>query len=272
VNRDHFNLPTARTWRDIPQPVVPRAMSREGRWRFTMSAFRVVLVIAMLGAIGWGAWLVSLSLRRNVDVAKAAVMKAPELRTDGVLDEAWLTRTLALPPKSSLIELDLQKLRTRLLADDQVVSAELTRNFPDRLIVKISERSPVARIMTQWRGQMQPLLVARDGVLYVGNNYHPDLLATLPWLDGVSITAEGGKPRPIAGMMEVAELLAKARLGAGRALEALHRDAQDLSRPWPRVAPEVLAEGLAAVERAAAALRKLDGRLDAGHSLPDSPS
>ena len=66
------------------------------------------------------------------------------------------------------------------------------------------------------------------------------------------------------------ELLAKAGRGAGRALEALERDAQDLSRPWPRIAPETLAEGLAAAERAAAALRTLNQRLDADPSRPDS--
>ena len=69
---------------------------------------------------------------------------------------------------------------------------------------------------------------------------------------------------------EEGELLSKARLGAGRALEALERDSQDLSRSWPRVAPETLAEGLAAVGRVAAALRKLNERLDAGPSRPDS--
>jgi hypothetical protein len=66
------------------------------------------------------------------------------------------------------------------------------------------------------------------------------------------------------------ELLAKARRGAGRAMEALDRDAQDLSKPWPRVAPATLAEGRAAVERAAAALRKLNERLDVPNSPPGS--
>jgi hypothetical protein len=66
------------------------------------------------------------------------------------------------------------------------------------------------------------------------------------------------------------ELLAKARLGAGRAMEALDRDTHDLSQPWPRVVPEALAQGRAAVDRAAAALRKLNERLDVNNSRPDS--
>jgi len=75
------------------------------------------------------------------------------------------------------------------------------------------------------------------------------------------------------GIDENDELLKRARLGAGRALEALGRDAQDLSRPWPRVAPETIAEGREAAERAAAALRKLNERLDTvAHPRPGSDS
>ena len=66
------------------------------------------------------------------------------------------------------------------------------------------------------------------------------------------------------------ELLVRARNGADRALEALGRDGHDLSRPWPRVAPDVLAEGRAAAARVAEALRKLTGRLDAGEPQRDA--
>ena len=141
-------------------------------------------------------------------------MKAPELRTDGVLDHAWLARTLALPKNSSLVELDLQTLRQRLLAEDQVTSATLTKHFPDRLIVQITERSPVARVMTRWLDQERALLVARDGVIYAGEGYDPGILQTLPWLDGVKITPIGGHFKPIEGMPIASELLNRARLEA----------------------------------------------------------
>lgn len=223
--RDTLNLPTTRTWRDIPQPVVPRAMSREGRWRFVMAGLRIAAMVALGLILGWGAWMVMMTVDENAHAmpaaAKATPMKAPELHTDGVLDDAWLTRTLALPKNTSLVELDLGALRARLMADRQVINATLTKHFPDRLIVQLSERSPVARVMTRWMGQERRLLAARDGVLYEGTGYKEALLDTLPWLAGVKITPDGANFKPIAGMDVAAELLAKAQL-----------EAQDLYASW----------------------------------------
>jgi cell division protein FtsQ len=141
-------------------------------------------------------------------------MKAPELRTSGVLDDAWLARVLKLPKSAALVELDLEQLRRRLLAEDQVVSATLTKRFPDRLIVQLTERSPVARVMTQWLGQQKALLVARDGVVYDGEGYDPAVLESLPWLDGVKLVPNAGHFVPLANMSVTAELLNRARIEA----------------------------------------------------------
>ena len=62
-------------------------------------------------------------------------------------------------------------------------------------------------------------------------------------------------------MADAAELLEQARRGAERALGELDRAARDLALPWPRVEPEVIREGQAAVERASAALRSVLDRL-----------
>ncbi|HVU36609.1 MAG TPA: FtsQ-type POTRA domain-containing protein [Opitutaceae bacterium] len=218
MSQDSTSFPVARSWREIPQPALPRGMSREGRWRLIMAIVRLTAATVVLGIFGWGLWLVVGTVRDNTKVmpavAKATPMKPPILRTDGVLDDAWLARTLALRRGTALIELDLDQLRRRLLADDQVINATLTRRFPDQLIVQVAERSPVARVMTQWLGQKRMLLVARDGVIYAGTGYDPALLDTLPWLDGVSITTDGPRLRPIAHMSEVEKLLGKARLEA----------------------------------------------------------
>lgn len=218
MSRDTLNFPTARTWRDIPQPVVPRAMSAEGRWRLTLATLRIAGLVLACGLFAWGVRLVYSSLNHS-DAApttntRSTPMKAAELRTDGVLDGAWLARTLALPARASLMDLDLVKLQGKLLADRQVVTATLTRNFPDRLIVQISERTPVARVKIELAGEQRTLVVARDGTIYPGSGYDAAMLETLPWLDGVTIAPDGAGFRPIEGMEVAAELLAKARLEA----------------------------------------------------------
>ena len=91
------------------------------------------------------------------------------LATDGVLDRAWLTRTLALPKISTLLALDLGQLRARVLASGQARTAAIVRDFPSTLSVRFSVRAPVARIQAPG-GDLAPraLLAARDGVAYEG--------------------------------------------------------------------------------------------------------
>jgi len=218
VSKDLHIAPTARSWREIPQPVKPRAMSREGKWRRMTSVLRAMGATLVVGGVAWGLWEVTRTLqetpRKMPEAARAVAIKQLELRTDGVLDNAWLARTLALPKAVSLMELDLQSLRLRLMASGQVNAATLTKNFPDTLKVQVGERSPVARVMANWRGESRALVVARDGVVFEGVGYGAAMLATLPWLDGVKLTRSADHYQPVENMGLVAELLARARLDA----------------------------------------------------------
>lgn len=198
-----------------------------------MATLRTVSVIALAGGLAWGGWLVVRSLQPNpktVPVAARGVpVKQPVLKTsrDGVLDRDpdWLARTLALPKNATLMELDLKQLRARLLADNQVLTASVTRNFPDRLLVQVTERMPIARVRVEVEGELRTLLVARDGVVFAGAGYSPATLDTLPWLAGVVLARKGGVLQPIRGMDEVGALLATAQLKA----EHLYRTWETIS-------------------------------------------
>jgi hypothetical protein len=112
------------------------------------------------------------------------------------------------------MELDLEKLRSRVLADQQVLTANITRLFPDRLIVQITERMPIARVRIDLGGVQRDLLVARDGVMFFGTGFDAGMLKTLPWLDGIVIARDGAAFRPIGHMDIVAQLLADAQFSA----------------------------------------------------------
>ena len=185
-----------------------------------MAGVRVAALGLFVVGFGWGLWMIASALRekspRIPEVAKAVPMKAPELRTtrDGVLDDAWLGRTLALPAGASLMELNLEKLRSRLLTDGQVLTANLTRIFPDRLLVTISERTPVARIRAGQEGNSRDWLVARDGVVFAGAGYSEAVLESMPWLAGIALVPEGAGFRPIPRMDVVSRLLTDAQFAA----------------------------------------------------------
>ena len=209
----------ARNWRDIPQQMHPRAMSTGGRRRVTFSLLKTAGFMVVLAGLVWGGCAVAATLREKPTKGSEAMQASPVkdllLVTDGVLDQAWMNRTLALPKNTSLMALDLYSLRARLMASGQVRTATLTRSFPSTLSVSISERAPVARLSAQDKDDMpRTLLIARDGVVYEGVGYDAAMVQTLPWLAGVKLTRVGGNFQPIAGMEPVAELLAKAKLEA----------------------------------------------------------
>jgi cell division protein FtsQ len=205
-------VPNARTWRQIPQPVRPRAMSREGRKRFVLAGLKTAGLVGLAGAVGWGVLAMTDTWQSEPRRIARAVGTAPvekiDLQTDGAIDRAWVEKTLVLPRNITLMELDLTPLQQRLLASGQVRSVVLTKTFPATLTVKITERIPVARLRAETG---RDFIVARDGVVFGGIGYDPVLTESLPWLAGVKLVREGEGFAPIPGMETVADLLAMAR-------------------------------------------------------------
>ena len=208
--------PPARTWRDIQQSIAPKAMSSEGRKRLLIGTVKSVAALLALGLGGWGAYELFNIWERNPMAIKSPVKSEPvktvEMRSDGVLDKAWVTRVLALPKNAGLMELDLHALQMRLMETGQVRNAVLTRKFPATLVVMLEERWPVVRIHAQI-GEAAPkdLLIARDGVIYDGVCYDPSVIGSLPYLAEVNLKRIRGQFQPVEGMDKVAELLSTAR-------------------------------------------------------------
>lgn len=180
---------------------------------------RVAAVTALSVSVGWGGRQLFLVMEHGMEkmpaIAKSEPVKDVLLVTDGLLDHPWLVETLALPKGVSLLDVDLEKMRARVLASGQVKTATISRTFPSTLEVTMSERSPVTRIKAGFSdGQVRELVVARDGVVFQGVDFDRAMIETLPWLEGVTLARRNGAFFPLAGMEAAAELLATAKLKA----------------------------------------------------------
>jgi len=220
MSEEKDNAATERSWRTIRQDVTPRAMSARGRRRRQLAWLKVVALVSLTGAAGWGIYEM-VHTWENDRAALASAVKSEPVKdivviTDGVLGKDWAARLLALPRDTTLMALDLAALREKLIAVGQVRVAVLTRNFPDILEITLQERTPVARIQVEDRLEKKQLLVAKDGVVYEGVGYDKSLLATLPWLADFRLrrTDDGKGYAPIDGMKQVSELLTTAQLQA----------------------------------------------------------
>ncbi|HEU5080538.1 MAG TPA: FtsQ-type POTRA domain-containing protein [Opitutaceae bacterium] len=215
-------------------------MSSTGRKRMFFATSKSVAVLVIACASLWAGYEVYRTWENDPAKIKApvknAIVKNISLRGQNlVLDQPWVVKTLALPPNADLVAIDLYSLQARLMASGQIKSAELTRKFPDTLVVSIEERSPVARVNVRFgEGEAETYLVARDGVVYQGSGYKDEVMKSLPFLAGISLRRTNGKLQPIEGMNVVADLLGTARVHAPKlyrnwailSLEKLKSDGQ----------------------------------------------
>jgi len=220
MSQTSSNPPTTRSWRDIPQPVVPRRiLGREGKKRMAMAVGNIVGLVLLLIAGGWGLFEIINLWETNPTRITAPTKGAPirdfAVRTDGVLNKAWVQQTLALPKSASLMELDLVGLKRLLEESGQVSKAVIERRFPDVLVVTLQERTPVARVMARM-GDASPVafMVSRDGTVYSGSGYDSGMAEALPFIDGVRLVREGFGFARIEGMDAVADLLGTAQASA----------------------------------------------------------
>jgi POTRA domain, FtsQ-type len=216
-----YSHPPAATWRDIPQGEPPRPVNRTGRRRVVMSALRFWTLAGLVSASLLGGYIGVRTWRDNpaglAGPAESAPLREIVSRSDGVLDLAWVKRTMAVSPGVGIMTLDLAELRDRLLATGQVRTAVVTRRLPDVLTVLLEERSPVLRV-TEPGGESgrPPLFVARDGAVFGGEGYDEALVSLLPWLEGVRLArdASGRGFARIDGLVAVSDLLGTARSAA----------------------------------------------------------
>jgi cell division protein FtsQ len=221
MSQSRSNSTPTRTWRDIPQPVAPRmrTLGREGKKRLAMAIGNIVGLVLVLGASAWGIFEVvsvwGTNPARITAPTKGAPIRDFAVRTDGVLDNAWVRRTLDLPKDASLMELDLIDLKRRLEESGQVSKAVIERRFPDVLVVTLQERAPVARVMARI-GDATPVsfMISRDGMVYSGYGYDRTMVEELPYIDGVKLIREGAGFARIEGMDSVADLLGTAQASA----------------------------------------------------------
>jgi cell division protein FtsQ len=184
-----------------------------------MSIGNIVGLVLVLGASTWGIFEVvnlwETDPTRITAPTKGVPIRDFAVRTDGVLDKAWVQRTLALAKTASLMELDLVDLKRRLEESGQVSKAVIERRFPDVLVVTLQERTPVARVMARI-GEASPVsfMVSRDGTVYSGFGYDTGMSEALPFIDGVKLVRDGFGFSRIEGMDAVADLLGTAQVSA----------------------------------------------------------
>ncbi len=161
-----FHSPTGEPGTRNPKRGTPGSGRRAWRRRAT----RAVLVAAIGAGLVWGGGRAARALPWGYfRVAEVIVEGNLHLGREEVL------ATLALPPQANLLAQDLPALAARLAANPWVSEATVQRRLPDRLLVRLVERTAAAVLVAEGAH-----LVSGDGTILAEAD--AEALAALPVL------------------------------------------------------------------------------------------
>ncbi|MFP6865773.1 MAG: FtsQ-type POTRA domain-containing protein [Roseibacillus sp.] len=109
--------------------------------RFLKSAAKVLLVLGLVGAAGWGA---KSGMRSFFIENDEFQLSEVDLETNGEFTEGHFAQVTGIDPTASVFAIKLREIREKLLESPGIVKAELSRRLPGTLRVKVQERIPVA--------------------------------------------------------------------------------------------------------------------------------
>ena len=202
--------PSEGSWRDIRQSSSRRAVSKHAWRRKWWLVAKGLMALALLAALGAGGWLAYERYQDGVEplrtVRSVQPLKEIVYQTDGVLTREWVRERLGIKLGDDVMGFDIHAMKTELESLGQVKSASLRRQ-PERLVIQLRERLPVARVRVREEGAVRTLLVDREGVVYYGQGYRVGELDRLPFLAGVSLRRAGDGYAALPHMDVVADLL-----------------------------------------------------------------
>ncbi len=156
----------------------------------------LVLVASVLGGVAFGAKRVLNSLFfANSDYA----LKTIEVTSDGKLGRDTILRTADVAEGRNIFSIDLPKLQEKLGSLPQVEDSRIQRILPNKLVISIQERRPVAWVVPPETksgtfNYENAYLVDRRGILLKTKSLAPEYLG-LPLIIGVDTSnCQAGQP------------------------------------------------------------------------------
>jgi cell division protein FtsQ len=112
---------------------------------------RVLLAVPLVATVAWVLWASPLLGVRSVQVDGAVTLRDAEVRAAAGVETG-----------TPLLRVDVDAARTRVARLPQVASVQVTRGWPDRVVITVTERVPLAVVDSAG----QRMLVDAEGVLF----------------------------------------------------------------------------------------------------------
>ncbi len=162
---------------DVKARLTPRRLSWP-RWFMGRVWFATKIALVFVVLIGAGVWVFAGGYmnqangwmhKQVVSVSGAMGFRLADITVEGrhYIDADTLRNTIAVKPGDPLLSVDLSVMRARITALAWVKDVRVRRAWPDRLLISIDERQPIAI----WRDAPGgPAVVDGEGVILTKQN------------------------------------------------------------------------------------------------------
>jgi cell division protein FtsQ len=137
---------------------------------------KLALALGLLVAIGVG---LSFALPEVTRVEKVTVNGM------SVVSENEIVGALQLSPKVNLVNADIPAMEARVLSNPKIAKVRVRRSFPDKLVVNISERVPVACVLVNEEIGTKSIAIDAQGIAFACLDQTSRLAEKLPVLSGI---------------------------------------------------------------------------------------
>jgi len=211
------------------QPGLLESLPISARTMRTLTVWGVALVVLIVAAAAAVAMrlpqMAGNAIGEQVGATGFAVRRV-ELRGLNRMDHNTVYNAVLDQPSRAMPLVDLDAIRTRLMAFPWIKEARVSRRLPDTLVVDVTERTPAA----VWQNGRRLFLIDVDGVSL--REVHPDAVPTLPLVIGEGAERQVSQ---LATLIEATPQLRSRLAGAswigGRRWDLRFRSGETLALP-----------------------------------------
>lgn len=112
------------------------------------------------------------------------VLQSIKFETDGHITKKFLIKALAIRKDILFSEINIFKLKEKLLNISQIKDVYIERQFPASIFIKIKERIPLLKFVIQTRDKIELLFIDKfDGSIFRGSCLPKSVILTIPYVD-----------------------------------------------------------------------------------------
>ena len=169
---------------NVLQTKIRTRSSSSRRTRRILLGWSTFLVLL---ALGWGAWhVVQLGGREMFSTNPQFILREVVVESTGsVLSREEILKHAGLRKGQNLFGIDLKSVRANLELLPEVRRVEIRRQIPDRMTIRVSERTPVARLAAPRDLRWETYAVDSEGFVM---NLNPAATESMPLITGAKVS------------------------------------------------------------------------------------